>query len=135
MARLSARGRAELARVFKEIHKPDIVPCTGCDATGKRTHTLTSESGHTHYNVGEDCSECDGKGQKKPLTMWERKTYALMSDRNILQKTDVRFQPDTLNQQGQKHTYSWTVKGKVKVGVSTEEWVAAYIKAGFTEDK
>jgi|SRR5579885_1818423 len=121
MAKLSARGRIELARVSKEKTMPDIVPCGSCKETGK-------------YENGETCLGCDGKGQRKPLTCWERITLTLMSDRTILEKLDVRFN-DAHNPKGYySHSYGWKRKGKAKEGIDAQRFIDIYTKAGYTKE-
>jgi hypothetical protein len=94
MAKLSARGRQELARVSKET---------------------------------------DVEGAPDRLVLWRRKTYALMSDRTILVKDDVRFTPSTYgNGKPEFHSYGWKVKAKAREGVTPEQFLAVYVKAGFT---
>jgi len=59
---------------------------------------------------------------------WERVSIAIMSDRNILKKRDVRFLPDTYNPTGRRHTWGWKVAGKLKEGadmVRVQEWYEA----------
>ena len=41
------------------------------------------------------------------LTTWERRTFAVMTNRWILQKRDVRFAPDRFEPNGRKHSYGW----------------------------
>ena len=38
------------------------------------------------------------------LTIWERKTRRLMSDGKILEKIDLRFQPDQYDPAGRRHS-------------------------------
>lgn len=125
MAKLSARGRKELARVSKEYIKPDLVTCDVCQGT--KIHP----SDFLDAKQGDTCTVCKGTGQKPPLTKWERKTLALMSDRTILEKRDVRFQPDWLDKEGRFYSYGWKVKGKAKEGVTPEKFIEIYSKAGF----
>lgn len=138
MAKLKARGRTELARVSKEVTCPDLVTCNGCEGTGKRTRGLSMNKGmpneHIFFNVGDVCDDCKGTGKKKPLTMWQRTTRALMSDGNILEKYDVRFQPDVYDPKGKLHTYGWKVRGKGKAGLTAESFIELYVKAGYKKE-
>jgi hypothetical protein len=93
MAKLSARGRRELARVSRE--------------------KLTPESA---------------------LVSWEKTTVALMSDGSVLEKSDVRFKPDQYDPGGRRHSYGWTVKGKVKAGLTPRQFVEIYEKRGFVAE-
>ena len=91
MAKLSARGRKELARLAKEKATPD----------------------------GD-------------LTIWEKSTITLMSDGNVLRKLDCRFKPDQYDPNGRLHSYGWKKYGKIKAGVSTEQFVEIYQKSGYS---
>ena len=132
MARLSARGRVELARVSKETCLPEHKDsCGRCNSTGKCLADLTNSDGsYVFSHAGDPCSSCDGSGKEKHLTSWERRTLALMSDRTILVKDDVRFRSDN-----RPHSYGWKVKSKVKPGVTREQFIEAYAKAGYTTAK
>lgn len=130
MAKLKARGRTELARVSKEKTNPALVPCDGCEGTGNRVSDLT----HL-YKVGDVCTACEGKGQKPPLTTWERRTLALMSDGKILEKLDVKFQPMSYESRVKPYSYGWKVKGSLKVGKTAEQWVAVYEKLHWTKER
>lgn len=91
MAKLSARGRTELARISKE--------------------------------------DCDPISE---LIIWRRKTLALMSDRTVLEKLDVRFKPDSFfNPRGELYSYGWKVKGKAKPELTPERFREIYAKAGY----
>lgn len=132
MAKLSARGRFELARVSKETYPPEHKDsCVSCNSTGKYQSDLKSKSGDfTYHLAGDTCASCDGSGKEKTLCSWERRTLALMSDRTILVKDDVRFRSDN-----RPHSYGWKVKSKVKPGVTREQFIEAYAKAGYSQEK
>lgn len=121
MAKLSARGRIELARVSKEKTMPEIGLCNSCKGTGK-------------YENGETCIGCEGKGQRQPLTCWERITLTLMSDRTILEKLDVRFNDANDPKGYYPHSYGWKVKGKLKKDLDTQKFIDIYVKAGYTKE-
>lgn len=84
MAKLSARGRKEVARVTKLDASPN-----------------------------------------SDLVTERRKTYALMTDGAILEKTDVVFKSD-----GKKHSYGWKVVF-AKAGVTPEKFVSHYVARGY----
>lgn len=85
MAKLSARGRTELARVRKTCDK-------------------------------------------------YKRTLALMSDGKVLSKLQA-FMAATPYTPAHWHDYGWTVKAKIKDGVTVEQFVAAHVneRAGFVE--
>jgi hypothetical protein len=60
------------------------------------------------------------------LTIWEKSTVALMSDRNVLEKRDVRFK------EGDRHSHGWKVKGKLKEGLTPQQFADIYVKRGYT---
>jgi len=80
MAKLSARGRTEVARVARE-------------------RIIAPESGNSNPVI------------------WRRTTLALMSDRNVLEKNDVRWAD------GMTHTYPWKVRSKVKPNTTREIFI------------
>jgi len=57
--------------------------------------------------------------------VWARNTIALMSDRKILEKRDVRWQD------GSKHSYGWKVVQTVRADVTPEQFTAFYAKQGY----
>lgn len=65
---------------------------------------------------------------------WRRKTVALMSDNTVLEKDDVIFRASGYMRE-HKHTWGWKVKGKLNANKTKEQWLEAYVKAGFTESK
>lgn len=76
--------------------------------------------------------EKEDSAPKSDIITYERTTYALMSDGNILQKRDVIFPAGPYdNGKDRKHKYNWTVKGKLKKDVTREQFIAAYSKRGF----
>ena len=132
MAKLSARGRRELARVSKEFTKPDTVTCERCKGTGKYE---TTEQDCKLFDVSEGtCYVCRGEGKKAPLTCWEKRTYTLMSDGHVLLKLDVRFPPDHIDPKGKFHSYGWKDRGKAKEGVDTEKFTAIFVERGYTKE-
>lgn len=102
MAKLSARGRKA------------VVECT-------REYTADQlQAAHDrHYPIGDPLSG-------KALTIWERTTRRLMSDGTILEKRDVQFQPDWLDERGRKHSYGWKVHGKLKTGLTADDFARVY---------
>ena len=77
--------------------------------------------------------EKEDNAPKSDLITYERSTIALMSDGNILQKRDVIFPAGPYdNGKDKRHTYNWTVKGKIKLGVHPDQLMAVYIKRGYT---
>lgn len=134
MAKLSARGRHELARIAKEKTMPDLVQCSTCNGTGKYLRDLQLGERFL-YRTGETCEHCKGEGKCKPSTVWERKTLTLMSDGKVLEKWDVRFQPDHMDPQGRFHSYGWKVRAKIKPGVDVTKWTETYAKVGYVAQK
>jgi hypothetical protein len=65
-------------------------------------------------------------GTHQPLCTWERVTRRLMSDRTILEKRDVRFQPDWLDKSGRRHSYGWKVSGKLKATLELPDFGRIY---------
>lgn len=61
-----------------------------------------------------------------------KETTHAPSDRTILEKRDVRFQPDRFDPEGRRHSYGWTVRGKAKEGVDAAKFREIYEKNGFT---
>lgn len=57
--------------------------------------------------------------------VWRRDTVTLMSDGNFLRKKDARWKD------GSKHTWDWTVDGKIKAGLTVEGALEIYAKAGY----
>lgn len=57
-------------------------------------------------------------------TIIRRWTLALMDDQNILEKLDV-------TRNGDKMTFGWKVKSKLKPEATTDQFTAAYEKAGW----
>lgn len=106
MAKLSARGRTCVAECVREY-----------DAAVLQTaHDRYQASYKPGYIAGSDPA----------LTTWERTTRRLMSDGTILEKRDVRFQPDWLDKAGRRHSYSWKVYGKLKAGLAAADFVRVY---------
>jgi hypothetical protein len=62
---------------------------------------------------------------------WERETRAVMSDRSILKKHDVKFKPTPFNPAGYKHSYGWTISAKLKAGADLVKLQAYYEARGF----
>lgn len=114
MAKLSARGRKELARVSKGVTRPESVPCHSCSGT-------PPEGG---------CQSCQSTGKTASLISWERVTLAFMSDGVVLTKRDVVFREDN-----RRHTYNWTVYRKLRPSVTAEQFVATFEKAGYTQER
>lgn len=71
----------------------------------------------------EDVTDSDS------VVTWRRYTKALMSDGTILEKVDVRFKSD-----GSRHSYGWKAKGKAKKGLTAEQFVEVFAKAGYTKE-
>ena len=80
------------------------------------------------------CIMCKGLGKKPPSTSWERTTKTLMSDGNILEKFDVRFQADVSYPKGRPHSYGWKLYKKVKSGVEVEDFLSYYERSGYTKE-
>lgn len=132
MAKLSARGRTELARVSKETTFPDSRPCTGCNATGVYPSDLRLSDNSLLQKMGDVCKSCSGKKEEQSPISWERNTYALMSDGNILSKRDVLFAVSELLS-NRKHTYNWTVLKKTDM--SADKFLAVMTAKGYKQEK
>jgi hypothetical protein len=118
MAKLSARGRKELARITREqtfcaVHYTDMPAETLPDTMLPRY--CQKRAGHEGEHAGN------------AAVFWERTTRAFMSDRKILKKQDCKFivQPGTTPH---SHTYGWTVEGKAKPDLTPQGWVECYTK-------
>ena len=61
------------------------------------------------------------------LIGWEKTTVALMSDKTILIKRDTRFLD-----RAQKDYGTWKVYGKLKDGLTKEDFIRIYEKRGYT---
>ncbi len=64
---------------------------------------------------------------------WARWTRTYHADGKILQKYDVRWKPDTYHPSGEKYSFGWKLKAKVKAGldpVKVAAEKAARIRAG-----
>lgn len=106
MAKLSSRGRRCQAEATREYDAETL----------QHRHDAFERSIKPDYVDGSD----------KALTMWERTTRRLMSDGVILEKRDVRFQPDWLYKDGRRHSYGWKVHGKIKAGLTVDDFVRIY---------
>lgn len=106
MAKLSARNRTCLVEVSREY-----------DAA-------TLQTAHDRYKLSYEPTYV--AGSDPALTMWERKTLRLMSNRTILEKLDVRFQPDWLDKHGRRHSYGWKVRGKLKPNLTPVDFARIY---------
>lgn len=114
MAKLSARGRKELARVSKETVPPETSTCYACSGNPVE---------------GGACPTCKGTGKVPSLISWERTTLAFMSDGVVLVKRDVVFRADN-----RRHNYNWSVHRKLRPTVTVEQFVAAFTKAGYVQN-
>lgn len=102
MAKLSARGRYMLVEVSRERTKDWL---------------------QDRFNKLQAAGRAIGD---KPLTIWERQTRRLMSDGSILEKLDVRFQPDHMDPNGRRYSYNWKVHGKLKAGLTADDFLRIY---------
>ena len=64
---------------------------------------------------------------------WKRWTRTLMSDNTVLEKYDTQWRPSPTFPKGNKHSYGWKVHGKLKAGLTPEQWIEIYKKNGFRE--
>lgn len=102
MAKLNARGRRAIVETVREYSAEQL------------------QAAHDRrYPAGSPLSG-------PALTIWERTTRRLMSDGTILEKRDVQFQPDWLDKHGRKHSYGWKVHGKLKAGLTAEDFARVY---------
>jgi len=102
MAKLNARGRKCLVECTREYDE-----------------TILQRQHDKHWNDGQPS-----------LTIWERSIRRLMSDNTILEKRDVRFRPSPSctweDQRGVRHSYGWKVRGKLKTGLTAEDFARIY---------
>jgi hypothetical protein len=56
----------------------------------------------------------------------EKKQVALMSDGNVLKRRVLRWRDEHA-----PHDYGWKVAGKIKAGLTPEDFIAAYLKTGY----
>lgn len=102
MAKLCARGRTELARATHECDEPGQKPSMQWTGDGKQVP------------VGDPWA-----------TVWRRTERALMSDGNVLEKMTIRCAD------GRRHDWGWRVRGKLKDGMGTGDWVSLYQRKGW----
>lgn len=67
---------------------------------------------------------------------WSKMTYAIMSDRTILVKRDVRFKADAFyGQPARFHSYGWKVWTKVKdLEGALERTIKRFTDRGYTRE-
>jgi len=110
MAKLSARGRKPVVEATREYDLDTL----------QRAHDRYERSYKPDYVDGADPS----------LTIWERATRRLMSDGTIIEKRDVRFRPTPNctwdDPKGRYYSYGWKVYGKLKVGLTAEDFARIY---------
>lgn len=112
MAKLSARNRTCAAEVTREY-----------DAA-----TLQASTDKVMREADPNYVE----GSRRALCIWSRTTRRLMSDRTVLEKRDVRYQPDALNPEGRRHSYGWKVRGKLKDHLTPDDFPRIYREIGWT---
>jgi hypothetical protein len=59
----------------------------------------------------------------------EKVQVALMSDGNVLKRRVIRWRPEM--DMGTQHDYGWKVTGKIKPGLTAEQALEIYLKAGY----
>lgn len=106
MARVHARGRQTLVEVTREITAEQL------------------QAQHERQYAGDE------RYGKLSITKWERITRRLMSDRTILEKIDMQFQPDWLEPNGRKHYGTWKVRGKLKSQLEPADFAHTYNVSG-----
>ena len=107
MAKLSARGRKQVAEAVREYTAKQL----------QARHDAIETSYKPDYVAGSDPS----------LTTWERVTRRLMSDGKILEKRDCLFRPGPYDPpSGRRHTYPWKVRGQLKSGLTPADFVRIY---------
>ena len=106
MAKLSARGRTCQVEISREYTADQL----------QTAHDKYKASYTPDYVAGSDPA----------LTTWERVTRRLMSDGKILEKRDVRFQPDWLDKQGRRYSYGWKVVATLKAGKTADDYARIY---------
>jgi hypothetical protein len=62
----------------------------------------------------------------------EKKQVTLMSDGNILKRRILRWRDRGPYQNKGTHDYGWKVIGKIKAGLTPEDFIAIYLKSGYT---
>ena len=75
--------------------------------------------------------EREQKVETDELVEWRRDSIAIMSDRTILSKYDVRFKPDQFSPKPRIHSYGWKVAGKLKPSANLVNIQEFYEKRGF----
>jgi hypothetical protein len=65
------------------------------------------------------------------LVSSEKIQVALMSDGNVLDRRVVRWRKQDAYSSG-PHDYGWKIKGKIKAGLTPEDFIRIYQKKGFT---
>jgi hypothetical protein len=70
------------------------------------------------------------------LTIWTRERRAVRREASGTLRTlsghDCRFTPDRYDSNGRYHSFGWNVRGKLKPGVTVEQWVETYTRLGWT---
>jgi hypothetical protein len=70
------------------------------------------------------------------LIVWERERRAVRREASGTLRTlsghDCRFTPDRYDPEGRYHSWGWQVRGKLKAGVTVEQWIEAYTRLGWT---
>jgi hypothetical protein len=133
MAKLSARGRYQIAEAVREYTAEQIQDRQERHNGGPTKYMCPQCFVHVdRESENATCGHCGQANiEARPnlsLTIWERVSRRLMSDGTILEKRDVRFRPDAEpysgEENGRYYSYGWKVHGKVKV--SAAEWVTFY---------
>lgn len=123
MAKLSARNRTCQVEVTREYTEQQLQT-----ATDRMTARLYPEETHVPYGKTE--AEPVPESMRQSLTVWEKRTRRLMSDGTILEKLDVRFRPSPNcsweDPKGRRHSYGWKVHGKLKAGVTADDFARVY---------
>lgn len=118
MAKLNARGRKCLVEVSREYTAEVLQAAT--DARIRRDYP------DGQWTRSDGTVEPLPASMAQALTTWERLTRRLMSDGTVLEKRDVRFQPDWLDKQGRRYSYGWKVYGTLKAGLTAADFARIY---------
>lgn len=65
------------------------------------------------------------------LTVSEKDTLALMTDRRVLRKRTVRFKPDSFYPEGRLHNYGWKEYKRLKETADPVKILEHFVKSGY----
>jgi hypothetical protein len=65
-------------------------------------------------------------------TTERRKVLAIMSDRYVMEKYQVRFAPDQYRPNGELHDWGWHRVGRIKESIPLEDYFSRCLNAGYS---